>query len=832
MRRILPSAFAFALVTVVSGRIVAGDQDNRQDATRVSASLLKSVSLQQAQNALGVTELTVQRVALQRQSSLTCATLDLDGNTYTLDLAPHSLRSPDFKLRLAAGGQVNVAQAPAPQTYRAVVRRANGAQIQGGGAAMSITDGKLHGVIDIQDGQTWMIQPAQEIDPASPAGAHVVYRTADVLPTNGVCGVAPGSPHGIVPDRSAGPRGTGLKLTDIAIDCDFPYFQQNGESVATTLADLESVLNAVTFIYERDVQITYMVTETIIRTTSEDDPYTTIIPGTLLGQFAAHWSSGEVAFITRDVAHLMTGRNMSSSGGTIGIAYLSVVCGSSAYGVSQTKWSANFNNRVTVTAHELGHNWSAEHCNTEGDSCDIMCSGVGGCGGYGLPNFGPFEIGQITSFRNQISGCLVDLADPLDPPFFDTFSASGFDQAKWVLIDGALVSSGSVNPPTPPFALALSAVGGDPYQDHELRSNYIKLGSLTATNITYRTEHRDVLAGGQLMVDYAASDGSWINLNTVTSNGVSQNNFQGWLHTLDTGSHPLAFHDKFRLRFRCDVGSFQETWYVDNIGLSSGTFDVDIPTPNPMAWDLLPMPLSTTQIIMRAALGSDATSPPVQYRFNFVFGSSGGSDCDWEGCAQEYIDGGLLPNRTYTYECQARDSANPPNQTNLSPQVQTATLIESPAGINLTNVTANSMTLTALGSFTSLAAANSGIYFEMTPDVPGSGANAWVTTTSVNLTGLSPHTLYTFRVKSRNRLLFENDFVGPVVIATLPTPGTCPLPGDVRNDTFVNGGDIDAFMRVKFGAPLPGDIVECADFGNGGDLMLDTEDFVTAILGL
>jgi hypothetical protein len=68
-----------------------------------------------------------------------------------------------------------------------------------------------------------------------------------------------------------------------------------------------------------------------------------------------------------------------SSGGAIGIAYVGAICNlGAAYGVSQSRYTANLTRRVAVTAHEVGHNFNAQHCDAL-PPCYIMCSGVGGC---------------------------------------------------------------------------------------------------------------------------------------------------------------------------------------------------------------------------------------------------------------------------------------------------------------------------------------------------------------------------------------------------------------------------------------------------------------------
>ena len=98
----------------------------------------------------------------------------------------------------------------------------------------------------------------------------------------------------------------------------------------------------------------------------------------MLDQFRNRWNS-ENGSIHRDTAHLFTGTELD--GNIIGIAYIGVICsGNYGYGLSQTGVIPQISWRDTsLTAHEVGHNWNAEHCNGDPD-CGVMCSGIGGCG--------------------------------------------------------------------------------------------------------------------------------------------------------------------------------------------------------------------------------------------------------------------------------------------------------------------------------------------------------------------------------------------------------------------------------------------------------------------
>ena len=80
-------------------------------------------------------------------------------------------------------------------------------------------------------------------------------------------------------------------------------------------------------------------------------------------------------------------------------------------GYVTTIFTTNFDLRVTLTSHELGHNWNARHCNGDLD-CGIMCSIISGCNGIG-DQFGSTSIAVISSYRDALS-CLTTLLLPID----------------------------------------------------------------------------------------------------------------------------------------------------------------------------------------------------------------------------------------------------------------------------------------------------------------------------------------------------------------------------------------------------------------------------------
>jgi len=118
----------------------------------------------------------------------------------------------------------------------------------------------------------------------------------------------------------------------------------------------------------------------------------------------------------------------------------------------------------------------------------------------------------------------------------------------------------------------------------------------------------------------------------------------------------------------------------------------------------------------------------------------------------------------------------------------------------------------------------------MTP-AQGAGANQWGQTASTTVTGLTPATTYTFRLKARNQGFpaIETTWVGPVDQATVGGV-VCSLSGDLNADGLVTAADISGFVRARLGQPpQPGEVQECADYGTG-TLEGDTALFVADLL--
>ena len=496
----------------------------------------------------------------------------LGGVGHVLNLQPYSVRSADFQLLVDHGDGVLVpVESPPPSTYRGRV-----AGMPGSWVTASLIEGKLWASVVLDEGAAWTIEPLGGLAAVAVApNSYAVYRDQDVLPADKGCGGAIVPPFVDVPpefpaQEGAVAGGTGLRIIEIGCETDVEYWQKNGSNVDSTMIDIENIINSVSGIYENQISTTYDISVIIARTGDLDsDPYTSSNCLTLLNQFRTVWATAPENSIRRDVAHMFTGKNLS---GCLGIAFVATVCqGSGGFGyavVESRSPGLPFSLRVGTSAHELGHNFNAAHCCCENccvgcAACRIMCPCIGGCSGI-VNTFGGSAQSQIQGYSDGLF-CLHDQPSPLSPPFFEDWPSSTLNLDNWSFINGILITTAADNEPSPAFSLNLDAFGPGLYQFNEIRTTFINLFGHDdeAFFVQFSTEAQGVDAGEQLIVEYWSGQ-LWLELITITSDGTTETEFTEHTISLE-GLGFSVFHSEFRLRFKTNVNSSTDEWYIDDI---------------------------------------------------------------------------------------------------------------------------------------------------------------------------------------------------------------------------------------------------------------------------
>jgi hypothetical protein len=319
----------------------------------------------------------------------------LDGNPYLLDLAPHSVRDPEYQVyEIGADGvRVPVPNSPV-NTFRGSVRQMPDSRV-----SLGIMEDGLLARVDLGDGsEAYWIEPVPRAIPGVEPGMHVVYHSSDVLDTGGRCGVV--EVEQVAANAIARAKGEqvafgtgGLCTAQLGVDTDNAFYNDFGQNTTAVENRVNSVINTMNNQYESEVFITHQITAILVRTTG-GAPYTASTIGGLLTQFQNEWNANQGA-INRDLAHLFTG--VSFPGSTIGIAFSGTVCFEfSAYAVVENE--GFFSCATDLSAHEIGHNWNAAHC---------LCSN----------QFSGQSIATITNFRNTRTCLTCD-------PFTEYCSAS------------------------------------------------------------------------------------------------------------------------------------------------------------------------------------------------------------------------------------------------------------------------------------------------------------------------------------------------------------------------------------------------------------------------
>ena len=404
---LLPSALAAALALAVAAPAGAQSAPGLdpvvadRDAVRAAANEL-----------LGLADSTVFPLAAEGDpGEPVTVVVPVEGVDFTVALTPHSVRSErHYRLIVQGADGRLVDHEPGPvRTVRGSVVGIPGSSVAGSYDASGLM---VRLSIPGLPGEYWIEHIGGRVLGARPDD-HVVYHAQDII-EGGSCGAEAlerehdrEEPGTIGLGGFGSPCSSGLCVAELGCDADVQYYQDFGSSVSSVENRINSIVNSLNVQYENEVGIRHEITAIVVRT-AEPDPYSASTLSGLLSNLQGQWS-GPLSGTPHDLAELFTGRSLS--GGTIGVAWLGGVCNFQRYSVVENL--NGFGCATDLSAHELGHNWNANHCSCTGNTMNpfLTCSN----------NFSTASENVIIAKKLSL-----DCLEPIGPPVAGIFAQTTF----------------------------------------------------------------------------------------------------------------------------------------------------------------------------------------------------------------------------------------------------------------------------------------------------------------------------------------------------------------------------------------------------------------------
>lgn len=366
------------------------------------------------------------------------ANFPLAGQNVTLTLSPHSVRASGFQVLVANANGTLTEIDPGP------VRTMRGRLINvpGSLATGSILPSGLEARIQFPNGKAYGLVALRRLFPYAEARLYALYDESNSTLPAGQCGTVPGvAQEAQLQNEGAGAacEPVGPFITGLGCDGDSAFVSSfpgtPAEELMAAQQFIEDNVNEINMlVYEVQLDTTHEIVRIILRDQS-NDIYADIPTGSaVLSALRNEWRTNQ-ADADADLATLWTGRNLDGS--VVGRGYVGAICGPGACWVEKRLG----NRRLTLLAHEIGHNWGAWHCNQEnypGDmcttcsvSCAIMRSTLSGCGGA---SFSQCSLDEILARRGNFS-CVEDLG--FTPPIL-TAGGPPLDDGDTVTFDEVL----------------------------------------------------------------------------------------------------------------------------------------------------------------------------------------------------------------------------------------------------------------------------------------------------------------------------------------------------------------------------------------------------------
>lgn len=325
------------------------------------------------------------------------------GEKWLLHWERFSAYRPDFKInRMTAAGPVVEAYTPRLLTYALEAEKGSGTlvvledelmgsfTVDGVGYELTRVAGDAYALFPLSDaahGLTFECGAINEL----PVQRNLQAKSTAALP-NPVC-------------------------VEVALDVDFHTYGTFGSDCVPAVEWALAMLAGVHVIYDAELGDMVDLQASYVNVWEVTDPYASVVNngGGMLDAFRVEWATNPaLVTIPRDITHLLTRRTNTGTGG---IAYLDVTCwqdyafglssylnGGSTYIPGTYAWNLN------VVAHELGHNFGANHthwCGWSTGPIDNCYDLEGSCSGY--TNNPTAQVGTIMSYCHAVTGGSVNL---------------------------------------------------------------------------------------------------------------------------------------------------------------------------------------------------------------------------------------------------------------------------------------------------------------------------------------------------------------------------------------------------------------------------------------
>ena len=309
-------------------------------------------------------------------------------------------------------------------------------------ARFTITSDRFEGVV-FTPGDWHYIEPLRNYLPSAEVAELVVYKHSDIKRgQEWRCGVSRRLQEGRdrLAARAAATDTTTTYTVEVATEADYEYVRYWGGSASAANREILGILNQVEGVYETELNLKLEIVYQHAWTSS-NDPYFGTDGDELIRQFREYWN---VNFISQgyDLAHLWTGKQRLTKENedgeekeVAGQASLGTVCNPfysahGSYGFSK-RLDIGFYN-VFVTAHEIGHNFSAVHPNEEEPpvaSCRNTIMQSDGTQ-YSTLTFCQFSRNEIRDHVSTYNSCLEANTETItvNPPSNLTAEAIGASQ--------------------------------------------------------------------------------------------------------------------------------------------------------------------------------------------------------------------------------------------------------------------------------------------------------------------------------------------------------------------------------------------------------------------